>query len=170
VRRPRRAGPAPRLRGAAAASSWTQKLEPAGGSRAWTPSRPSPACAPAASGARGLGGGAFAGRVRYEASEHRGSVAAEDLLARILADLGFNERLPGPVAAEFGAVGTAHDAIGAVQPHGRFDRARAERVAVHVDPCLLEARRRQLLVGRVEQRAMVHALDLVRNVAAQIVD
>src|SRR5262245_54172451 len=116
MRRPRRAGPAPRLRGAAAASSWTQKLERAGRSRAWTPSRPSPACAPAAPGARGLGGGAFAGRARHDASEHRGGVAAEDLLARVLADLGFGERLPGPVAAEFRAVGAADDAVGAVQP------------------------------------------------------
>src|SRR5262249_51891041 len=145
-----------------------RKLEPAGGSRAWTPSRPSQPNASAA-GARGLGGGAFA-RVRHDPSEHHSGVAVQNLLARILADLGFGERLPGPVAAEFGAVGAADDAVGAVQPHGRFDRARAERVAVHVHLGLPEARRRQLLVWRVEQTAVVHALDLVRNVAAQVVD
>src|SRR5215470_4616448 len=87
-----------------------------------------------------LGGGAFAQRGPRDASEHGGGVAVQDLLARFLADLGFGERLPRPVAAELGAVGTADDAIGAIEPHSRFDRARAERVAVHVHPGLPEAR------------------------------
>ena len=72
--------------------------------------------------------------------------------------------------AELGAVGAADDALGAVQAHGRLDRARAERVAIDVHLRLAEARRRQLLLRRVEQAAVVHALDLVGNVAAQIVD
>ena len=72
--------------------------------------------------------------------------------------------------AELAAVGAAHDALGAVQAHRRLDRARAERVAIHVHLRPPEARRRQLLLRRVEQAAVIHALDLVGNVAAQIVD
>ena len=94
----------------------------------------------------------------------------QDLLARLLADRGFRKCLPGPVATELGAVGAAHDALGAVEAHGRLDRARAERVAIHVHLRLADARRRQLLLRRVEQAAVVHALDLVGKVAAQIVD
>src|SRR5262245_16226257 len=116
-----------------------QKLEPAGGSRAWTPSRPPPPARLDAPGARGLCGGGFA-RAPRDASEHRGGVAGQDLLARLLADLRFGERLPGPVDAELGAVGAADDAVGAVQPHRRLDRARTERVAVHVHLRLPEAR------------------------------
>src|SRR6058998_180530 len=130
------------------------------GSRAWTPSRPPPSLTRGLRrDARGLDGGAFALRVPRDASEDRGGVAVQDLLARLLADLRFGERLPRPVHAELGAVGAADDAIGAVQPHGRLDRARTERVAVHVHLRLPEARGRQLLTRRVEQTAMVHALD-----------
>src|SRR5271169_1372769 len=117
-----------------------------------------------------LGGGSLARRGLCDAGEHRCGIALEDLLARFLADLSFGKRLPGPVAAELGAVGAAHDALGAVQPDGRLDRVRAERVAVHIHPRLPDARRRQLLLRRVEQAAMVHALDLVGKVTAQIVD
>src|SRR5262245_32636479 len=109
-------------------------------------------------GARTLRDGGFAPRAPRGSSEHRRGVAVQDQLARLVADLGFGERLAGPVAAELGAVGAADDAIGAVEPHRRFDRARTERVAVHVHPGLPEARRGQLLVRRVEQTAMVHAL------------
>src|SRR2546426_12611869 len=118
----------------------------------------------------GSGGGVLSLRDCSDAGEHRGSIAVQDLLARLLTDLRFGKRLPGPVAAELGAVGAAHDAVGAVQAHARFDRARAERVAIHVYLRLPEARRRQLLIRSVEQAAMVHALDLVGNVAAQVVD
>src|SRR6185369_8992259 len=63
----------------------------------------------------GLGDGAFARRAPRDASEHRGGVAVQDLLTGFLADLGLGERLPGPVAAELGAVGAADDAIRAVE-------------------------------------------------------
>src|SRR5438477_2785762 len=89
--------------------------------------------APILGSAAGLRGGAFAPRDACGACEHRSSVAVQDLLARFIADLRFRERLPGPVAAELGAVGAAHDALGAVEVHGGLDRARAERVAIHVD-------------------------------------
>src|SRR5262249_50027619 len=101
--------------------------------------RPPAACALRSSGLE-LGGGAFALRSSHDASEHLGGVAVQDLLARVLADLGVGERLPGPVAAELGAVSAADDAVGTVEPHGCFDRARTERVAVHVHPGLPEAR------------------------------
>src|ERR1700730_18037031 len=86
-------------------------------------------------GAEELGGGAFGLRGPRGAGEHRSSSAVQDLLARILADprarllpdLRAGRRLPRPVAAELGAVGAAHDALGAVQGHRRLDRARAER-------------------------------------------
>ena len=45
---------------------------------------------------------------------------------RFLADLGFLQRIVRPVAAELAAVGAADDALGAVEPHGRLDRARPE--------------------------------------------
>jgi hypothetical protein len=61
-----------------------------------------------------LGGGGFALCGLYDAGEHCSGIAVQDLLARFLADLRFGERLPGPVAAELGAVGAAHDALGAV--------------------------------------------------------
>src|SRR5207248_9197022 len=93
------------------------------------------------------------------ACEHRSGIAVQDLLARFLADLRFHERLSRPVTAELGAVGAAHDALRAVQAHGRLDRARAERVAIHVDPRSPEARRRQFLIRRVEEGAVVHTLD-----------
>src|SRR6185503_13570737 len=96
--------------------------------------------------------------------EHRGGVAMQDLLARFLADLRFRERLGGPLTAEFSAVGAAHDAIGAVQAHRGLDRVRAERVAVHIHLRAADACRRELLFRRVEQTAMIHALDLVRKV------
>src|SRR5262245_20693548 len=99
---------------------------------------PSRARAPAAR--TRLDGGALARRVPHDASEHLGGVAVQDLLARFLADLGFGERLSSPVAAELGAVGATDDTVGAVEPHGCFDRARTERVAVHVHPGLPEAR------------------------------
>src|SRR5260370_40934051 len=79
-----------------------------------------------------LGGGAFALRGPRGADEHRSGIAVQDLLARFLADLRFRKRLPGPVAAELGAVGAAHDALAAVQVYGRLAPARAERVAVHL--------------------------------------
>src|SRR5690348_1974072 len=82
-------------------------------------------------GAGRLGGGALGLCGPCGAGEHRSGIAMQDLLARFLADLRFRERLPGPVAAELGAVGAAHDALGAVQTHRRLDRARAERVAIH---------------------------------------
>src|SRR4029453_15915309 len=135
MRRPRRAGPAPRLSGAAAApicgGDWSRPGDLGRGLRLVRPFLPD---------ARGLGGGAFALRAPRDASEHRGGVAVQDLLARVLPDLRFGERLPGPVDAELGAVGAAHDTIGAVQPHGRFDRARTERVAANATPPLPEAR------------------------------
>src|SRR6202011_4152770 len=128
-------------------------------------------CAPGPGpGAGGLGGGSFARRGPYDAGEHRSSIAVQDLLARFLADLRFGERLPGPVAAELSTVSAADDALGAVEAHGRLDRARAERVAIHVHLRSADARRRQLLLRRVEQAAVVHALDLVGKVSAQIVD
>src|SRR5271156_4116100 len=96
-----------------------------------------------------LGGGAFGLRGPGGAGEHRSGIAVQDLLARFLADLRFRERLSGPVAAELGAVGAAHDALGAVEAHGRLDRARTERVAIDVHLSLAEARRRQLLIRRV---------------------
>src|SRR5690348_5949150 len=43
------------------------------------------------------------------AGEHRSGIAVQDLLARFRADLCIGERLPGPVAAELGAVGAADD-------------------------------------------------------------
>src|SRR5438094_7194608 len=104
---------------------------------------------------RGSGGGVLSLRDCSDAGEHRGRIAVQDLLARFLTDLRFRKRLLGPLAAELGAVGAAHDAVGAVQAHARFDRARAERVAIHVHLRLPEARRRQLLIRRVEQAAMV---------------
>src|SRR5262249_47565125 len=79
-----------------------------------------------------LGGGRFALRAPCGASEYRGRVAVQDLLARGLADLRFGEGLPRPVDAELGAVGATDDAIGAVQSHGGLDRARTERVSVDV--------------------------------------
>src|SRR5437667_11858741 len=80
----------------------------------------------------GSGGGVLSLRDCSDAGEHRGSIAVQDLLARLLTDLRFRKRLPGPVAAELGAVGAAHDTVGAVQAHARLDRARAEGVAIHV--------------------------------------
>src|SRR5882762_10129535 len=113
-------------------------------------------CAPGPRpGAGGLGGGALALPDLCDAGEHRSGIAMQDLLARFLADLRFRERLPGPIAAELGAVGAAHDALGAVQAHRRLDRPRAERVAIDVNLRPPEARRRQLLIRRVEQAAVV---------------
>src|SRR6516162_3871674 len=90
-------------------------------------------CAPGPRpGAGGLSGGYFALRGPCDAGEHRGGIAVQDLLARFLADLRFRERLFGPVAAELGAVGATYDALGAVEVHGRLDRAGTERVAIHV--------------------------------------
>src|SRR5947209_17199729 len=79
-----------------------------------------------------FGGGAFLLRGLCDTGEHRGGVSVQDLVARIIADLGFGKRLPGPVAPKFGTVGSADDALGAVQPDGRFDGPRAERVTIHV--------------------------------------
>src|SRR5438034_4466144 len=110
---------------------------------------------------------AFARRDPDERREHRGGVAMQDLLARFLTDLRFRERLGGPLAAEFSAVGAAHDAIGAVQAHRGLDRARAERVAIHRHLRSADACRRQLFFRRVEQRAVIPALDLVRHVATE---
>ena len=76
----------------------------------------------------------------------------QDLLAGILADLCFGERLPGPITAELGAVSAAHDPLGAVEAHTRFDCARAERVAVYVNLGLAEARGRQLLARGVSRQ------------------
>src|SRR5207302_65410 len=110
--------------------------------------RPAPG---ARSGAEGLfGGGAFLLCGLCDTREHRGGVAVQDLVARVLADVCFGERLPGPVAPKFGAIGTADDALGAVQPDGRLDGPRPERVAIHVHLRLPEARRGQLLVRCVE--------------------
>src|SRR5438477_10391107 len=89
-------------------------------------------CETCADGWRSSRGRAFDSRDCHERRQHRRRIAMQDLLARVLADLGFRERLGGPLAAEFGAVGAAHDAIGAVQAHRGLDRARAERVAIHV--------------------------------------
>src|ERR1700726_4244274 len=77
-------------------------------------------------GAEEIGGGAFGLRGPCRAGEHRSSIAVQDLLARVLADLRVREPLPRPVAAELVADGAAHDALGAVQAYGRLDRARAE--------------------------------------------
>src|ERR1700721_3440988 len=67
-----------------------------------------------------LGGGFFALRGPDDAGEHRSGVAMQDLFARILADLRFRERLPGPVATEPGAVGPPHDRPGAVETTTRL--------------------------------------------------
>jgi len=48
----------------------------------------------------------------------RRRIPAEDPLACILVDLRVRELLPGPVDAEFAAVGAARDAHGAVQMTG----------------------------------------------------
>ena len=78
-----------------------------------------------------FGGGSIGLRGPCDAGEHRSGVAMQDLLARFLADLRFRERLPGPVAAELGAVGAAHDALGAVQtappPRSRAGRTSCNR-------------------------------------------
>src|SRR3989475_11440232 len=105
----------------------------------------------------------FERRDRGERREHRGGVAMQDLLPRFLADFRFRERLAGPLAAKFGTVGAADDAIGAIQAHRGLDRARAERVAIHIHLRAADACRRQLLFRRAEQTAMVHALGLVWN-------
>src|SRR5688500_5487058 len=85
------------------------------------------------------GGGALLFRARRAAGEHRGGVAVQDLLACFVADIGFLQRLLGPADPELGAVGAAHDALGAVEAHAGLDRARAERVAVHVHLGIAEA-------------------------------
>src|ERR1700720_3414455 len=86
--------------------------------------RPQTPDARARSGGEGLfGGGAFLLCGLCDTGEHRGGIAVQYLLARVLADLGFGERLPGPVAPKFGAIGAADDALGAVQPDGRLDGA-----------------------------------------------
>jgi hypothetical protein len=54
-----------------------------------------------------------------EPAEHHRRIAVEDLLARLFAHIRLCERLAGPVDAEFGTVGAAHDARGAVRPPGR---------------------------------------------------
>src|ERR1700724_2529249 len=110
---------------------------------------PIPGPSPSRPATGGLRGGAFGPRGPCGAGEHRSGIAVQDLLARVLADLRVRERLPRPVAAELGAVGAAHDALGAVQVHRRLDRARAERVAIHVYVRLAEARRRQFLIRRI---------------------
>ena len=63
--------------------------------------------------ARGLRGDCFALRAVCEPRHHRCGIAVQDLRARILADRRFRKRLAGPLAAEFGSVGAAHDALGA---------------------------------------------------------
>ena len=75
--------------------------------------------------ARGLRGDCFALRDLCEPRQHRRGIVVQDLRARILADLRFRKRLAGPLAAEFGSVGAAHDALGAVQAHRGLDRAQA---------------------------------------------
>src|SRR6266581_597562 len=82
--------------------------------------------------ARGLRGDCFALRDLCEPRQHCGGIALQDLRARILADPCFRKRLAGLLAAEFGSVGAAHDALGAVQAYRRLDSAWAERVAIHV--------------------------------------
>ena len=69
--------------------------------------------------ARGLRGDCFALRDLGEPRHHRCGIAVQDLLPRLLADIRFRERLAGPLAAEFGSVGAAHDALGAIQEIGR---------------------------------------------------
>src|ERR1043166_3792046 len=103
--------------------------------------------------ARLFGGSAFLLRGRYDTREHRRGIAVQDLLARVVADLRLRQCLPGPVAPKFGPVGAAYAARSAVQPDGRLDRARAERVAIDIHLRLPEARRGQLLVWGVEQAA-----------------
>ncbi|MNC98326.1 hypothetical protein D3C83_162520 [compost metagenome] len=53
--------------------------------------------------------------------------------------------------------------------HAGLDCTRPERVAVHEYLRAAEARRGQLLVRRVEETAVIHALDLIGNVAAEVV-
>src|SRR5207245_9988620 len=53
----------------------------------------------------GAGGGGLSLRECSDAGEHRGSIAGQDLLARLLTDLSVCERLARPVAREVGAVG-----------------------------------------------------------------
>ena len=66
--------------------------------------------------ARELRGDCFALRDLCEPRHHRFRIAVKDLRARILANVRFRKRLAGPLAAEFGSVRAAHDALGAVQP------------------------------------------------------
>src|SRR4029077_14618622 len=68
--------------------------------------------------ARGLRGDGFALGDLCEPRHHRRGIVVQDLRARILADLSFRKRLAGPFLAEFGAVGAAHDALGAVHASG----------------------------------------------------
>src|ERR1700730_19024930 len=126
-------------------------LPVSGSMTAYFRAAPIPGSSLSRQGAEELGGGAFGLRGPCGAGEHRSGIAVQDLLARLLADLRVRERLPRPVAAELGAVGAAHDALGAVQVHRRLDCARAERVAIHVHLSLAEARRRQFLIRRIEQ-------------------
>ena len=73
--------------------------------------------------ARGFCGCCFALRDLCKPRHHRFGIAVQDLRARILADLRFRKRFVSPLAAEFGSIGTAHDTVGAVQPHRGLDRA-----------------------------------------------
>src|SRR3989442_2922944 len=110
-------------------SSWVEKAK---ASRSNLSTRSPPA--------RGLRGDCFALRDLCEPRHHRCGIAVQDLCARILPDIRFRERLAGPLAAEFGSVGAAHDALGAVQAHCGLDRAWAERVAIYIHLCAAEAR------------------------------
>ena len=76
--------------------------------------------------------GAFRLRERREIREHRARITMQDLLARFGADLRVGERLRGPLAAELGAVGAAHDAVCTVQIDGSLDRPRPEGIAIHI--------------------------------------
>ena len=54
-------------------------------------------------------GDGFALRDLCEPRHHRCGVEVQDLRARFLANLRFRKRLAGPLAAEFGSIGAAHD-------------------------------------------------------------
>src|SRR3954447_4003880 len=73
------------------------------------------------------------------AGQDCGGIAVQYLVARVFADIGHFQRLPGPIDAELGAVGAADDALGAIEPHGRLDRVRAERVAIDIHFRLADA-------------------------------
>src|SRR5258705_6184382 len=113
MRRPRRAGPAPCGAGAVPVLKAETGSHPGISGVISVSSAPQLIRRARRSGVRVL-------RDCSDAGEHRSGIAVQDLLARFLTDLRFRECLPGPVAAELGAVGAAHDAVVAVQALAPF--------------------------------------------------